>query len=257
MSRVGTEFLRRGAGFGFGAKDELKESSKEDEEDDRHIRVTIGPNGQRLTKEDFIKQIQGLDPKTRAEVVERSDIDEEIKVMARNDAKNTPDSYRPKSSALDKLVTKPEMPKAKPAAETPAAERGGHDGDTAKPSSPSYFDGIWSAGASPSSRKPSVVLEEGSNEPETMAERRRREAALGKSNTADEDSDDDDTVRVPPTIHKAAAGTGSGDATKATEIVTKQDQPSPPRASRVNTAATQNAGQGHTTTRGIRFANTP
>ncbi|MBE3110760.1 MAG: hypothetical protein IMZ46_09660, partial [Acidobacteria bacterium] len=51
-------------------------------EDDKHIRFTIGGEGRRLTKEDFCRQMQQLDTKTRKEVVAKSDASPAVKRLA-------------------------------------------------------------------------------------------------------------------------------------------------------------------------------
>jgi sodium/hydrogen antiporter len=60
--------------------------NREEDQDDRRIRFTIGGAGKRMTKEDFLKEIQSLDPKTRARVVNESTAPEEVKDLARKDA---------------------------------------------------------------------------------------------------------------------------------------------------------------------------
>ncbi|KAG9237999.1 Sodium/hydrogen exchanger family-domain-containing protein [Amylocarpus encephaloides] len=57
-----------------------------DEEDDRHIRFTIGGAGRRLTKDDFLKEIQSLDPKARADIINETDAPDVMKELARKDA---------------------------------------------------------------------------------------------------------------------------------------------------------------------------
>jgi hypothetical protein len=67
----------------------------EEEDDDRRIRFTIGGAGRRLTKEDFLKEIQSLDPKARCEIVAESDAPEAMKAMAQKDAsEESPGSSR-------------------------------------------------------------------------------------------------------------------------------------------------------------------
>ncbi|TVY62826.1 Na(+)/H(+) antiporter, partial [Lachnellula suecica] len=54
-------------------------AGEDEEDDDRRIRFMIGGAGRRLTKEDFLKEIQTLDPKARCEIVENSDADPAMK----------------------------------------------------------------------------------------------------------------------------------------------------------------------------------
>jgi hypothetical protein len=59
--------------WGFGGKDETANHPNSDEDDDRRIRFKIGGAGRRLTKDDFLKEIQSLDPKARCEIIAESD----------------------------------------------------------------------------------------------------------------------------------------------------------------------------------------
>lgn len=92
LSRIGT--------WGFGGKNANKEDAitreeQADEDDDRHIRFTIGGAGRRLTKEDFLKEIQSLDPKARCEIIYESDAPAEMKDLAKKDASDdSPGSSR-------------------------------------------------------------------------------------------------------------------------------------------------------------------
>ena len=52
---------------------------EDNHEDDHRIRFTVGGNSRRLTKADFFKEIQALDPRAQAHVVEASDAPEAIK----------------------------------------------------------------------------------------------------------------------------------------------------------------------------------
>lgn len=61
-------------------------SAEVDNDDDR-IRFTVVSGGKRMGKEEFIKQIQSLDPKARAKVIEESDVHGDLKHEAREDAK--------------------------------------------------------------------------------------------------------------------------------------------------------------------------
>lgn len=82
--------LKRMGTWGFkGAHTETEDKDRDNEdedEDDRHIRFTIGGKGRRLTKEDFLKEIQSLDPKARCEVINESDAPLAMKTMAKKDA---------------------------------------------------------------------------------------------------------------------------------------------------------------------------
>lgn len=84
--------------WGFGGKNTGKEEGTpkhNDAEDDRHIRFMIGGAGRRLTKEDFLKEIQSLDPKARCEVIAGSDAPPAMKDLAKKDAsEDSPGSSR-------------------------------------------------------------------------------------------------------------------------------------------------------------------
>ncbi|RDW94782.1 putative Na(+) antiporter 1 [Coleophoma crateriformis] len=231
LSRMGT--------WGFGGSSKVAPPEREqekEEEDDRRIRFTIGGAGRRLTKDDFLKEIQSLDPKARSEILESSDAPAAMKDMARKDASN--DS--PGSSRLfgAKAVQTAAGPKeAKGVGAEMARRRGadvradGDDSDKAESSfssssssqtrerkpttrarsnltkvdSPSHDEPETAAerrrraGAlkGVAERKPAQESRGRSPVDETPAEKRRREAALGSSGAPDEDSDDDDTPRVP------------------------------------------------------------
>ncbi|KAF2490112.1 hypothetical protein BU16DRAFT_553297 [Lophium mytilinum] len=57
------------------------------EDDDDNIRFTVTAGGRRMSKLEFIQQIQKMDPKSRAQLVENSDVPEDVKREARKDAK--------------------------------------------------------------------------------------------------------------------------------------------------------------------------
>ncbi|OCK82342.1 hypothetical protein K432DRAFT_293453 [Lepidopterella palustris CBS 459.81] len=65
-----------------------KKRRQEEESDDEHIRFTVTAGGRRMSKAEFIQQIQNLDPKSRAKLVENSDVPEAVKLEARKDAKD-------------------------------------------------------------------------------------------------------------------------------------------------------------------------
>ncbi|MCJ1454483.1 hypothetical protein MMC28_004836 [Mycoblastus sanguinarius] len=65
-----------------------RKQSVADPDDDR-IRFTVGTSGRRMSKQDFIQQIQNLDPKARVDAVEESDIPEPVKQEVRADAEES------------------------------------------------------------------------------------------------------------------------------------------------------------------------
>ncbi|KAK0711338.1 alkali metal cation/H+ antiporter Nha1 C terminus-domain-containing protein [Lasiosphaeris hirsuta] len=220
MSNWASGFGRTTAGESSAQKARKKSVVEEqEEEDDRHIRFTIGGVNQRMTKEDFIKEMRGLNKSTRKEVVDQSTASHTIKVLAKQDPAPAPEKQG-ESSGQDSLRGKENV--AVPASSTSQQERqqksGGNDAPSSDEGSRSQSD---SRTPSPGGKtdahsrdEPETAVERrrrlavlqgvgdnGDEGGETAAERRRREAALGMSATAaddDEDSDDDDTPRVPP-----------------------------------------------------------
>lgn len=192
----------------------------QEEEDDRHIRFTIGGVGQRMTKENFIKQVQQLDHSMRRDTIDKSSASHAAKTPAKQD---TP--------VPDIVVSRP----GKSIAEQSSAIGGrrrhvtgidgkgenGSDGGSGDRSPSSRTErtaagpseGIDDAPETAVERRRRLAVlqsvsddddddddsDDGNDETrETPAERRRREAALGMSSQQAEDSDDDDTPRVPP-----------------------------------------------------------
>ncbi|KAK3295753.1 alkali metal cation/H+ antiporter Nha1 C terminus-domain-containing protein [Chaetomium fimeti] len=194
---------------------------EEQEEDDRHIRFTIGGVGRRMTKDDFIHEIQGLDKTTRREVVNKSDASQGFKALANLEAPPQIIVSSAQSTVSRKDHATAPAP-ANPVTQQPAGSAG------SRPQSSSSSPGqATSSSEAPSSESPETEVERGrrfaalkgvgegddgrgekgsrdsdesEEQGETAAERRRREAALGMAPHADDgdDSDDDDTPRVPP-----------------------------------------------------------
>jgi len=145
-----------------------------EEEDDRHIRFTIGGFGRRMTKEDFIREIQKLDKPARRE-------SEAAPQVPQASGKPDPQLHTTDSPAAPSAVSRRDHAAA-------AAAEGRPDSRSSSPGK-----------AKLSSKKPVPTTGGSEEHGETAAERRRREAALGMAPHGDgEDSDDDDTPRVPP-----------------------------------------------------------
>ncbi|OIW33546.1 hypothetical protein CONLIGDRAFT_569083 [Coniochaeta ligniaria NRRL 30616] len=196
--------FRPAGGEASAQKPKKKDRHDGDDEDDRHIRFTISGVDQRMTKEDFIREMRKYDKGTRREILEHSDASEAIKRIA---TKDKPADDSAQSSTRGKTRTekpaergastlKPVM--AHRAVSTPA--RGRDDTRRSSPSSDAPETAVERR------RRLAVLQGVGGDDDEedgvreTPAERRRREAALGMSSpgAADDDSDDDDTPRVPP-----------------------------------------------------------
>lgn len=211
IARMGT--------WNFGKAAPNTDNKETEEDDDRRIRFTIGGAGRRLTKEDFLKEIQGLDPKARCEVVEESDAPKEMKDLARRDAsdktqgnsrlfeaqdtqlaagaqtarvigKQMAKQQGARIDAQDNIRTSGAESSTNDIPESAAERRRRHD--ALKGVDEEDDDEARGRGRGRSPVRDNEVPEER----ETAAEKRRREAALGEG--VQSDSDDDDTPRVPP-----------------------------------------------------------
>lgn len=220
------------------AEKEMKKNEAEQaqKEDDRQIRFTIGGVGQRMTKDDFLREMKKLDKSTRKEVVEQSNASPRVKTLAKEDPPTPGTAGIAPQSAKGKVISapKPVQPVQPVQAQRVKASEPSSSADSSRESSskaaarrqspPSSGDDVspterrYSDDA-PSHEVPETAVEkrrrlavlkglEGAEDDdeetgETPAERRRREAALGVSDAREEeeeeeDSDDDDTPRVPP-----------------------------------------------------------
>lgn len=181
----------------------------EEEDDDKHIRFTIGGVGRRMTKEDFIQEIQKLDKPTRREVVDQ--------LRALNNNKSDSQQLQTTHSPAQSGTSRKDHAVSATGAATPqqGAEAAAGSHQTSRSSSPQKSQKSKTASDSPSSEAAETEVErrrrlaalqgvgddgyDDEEQGETAAERRRREAALGMAPHGDgEDSDDDDTPRVPP-----------------------------------------------------------
>lgn len=148
-------------------------------DDDKKIRFTIGGEGQRMTKEDFIREVQKLDSSTKKQVVDQSNAPQKVKAIAKQERPMVPPIVEHQPTSEDE---EPPMPKA------PVQKGPSHLGSTVQPS-----DEI---DETPAERKRRLAVlsaqDEDDDEEETPAERRRRQAALGVgSNETAEEADDD------------------------------------------------------------------
>ena len=191
---------------------------EDDAADDQKIRFTIGGAGRRMTKDDFLKEVQKMDARQRREVLEKSDASPAVRALAQEQAKinaaqsgNAGPAPRRDNSSSKSPARQPE------AAATKEEGSGGSQGGsgTASPvgAGKSFSDDGGSGKGVAASDTPETdaerrrrlaafsTIRNDDEEMETPAERRRREAALGVGDSGDEDADseDDDTPRVPPT----------------------------------------------------------
>lgn len=186
------------------------EAEEAEEEDDRHIRFTIGGVGQRMTKEGFIQEMRKFDKSTRSEIVEHSDAPHVVKTLAKQDARSPVSSKRspPPGKAVAGRSADASGPARLPEASSTTTSTSGGRGLSLSSSQsptgrPALGGGDGETAVEQRRRLAAMKTAEDAHDDmaETPAERRRREAALGMSSTAgdaDSDSDDDDTPRVPP-----------------------------------------------------------
>ena len=194
-----------------------KESTKRrkqsviDADDDR-IRFTVGTGGRRLSKNDFIQQIQQLDPKAQVDAVEESDVPESVKQEVRQDAE---DSGHLTPSLAPRLNTKrgrnaaglsPLNEQDTAEEDMPMVRRLSTNDD--KPRGP---DGLTLVDSNkediPFHSVPESIQKYAGGK-ESAAQRRRREALTRK------DSDDDGTERRQPLSRNPMSVVGSKQATE-------------------------------------------
>ncbi|KAH8812074.1 alkali metal cation/H+ antiporter Nha1 C terminus-domain-containing protein [Xylogone sp. PMI_703] len=169
------------SGFGLGRTGGQADSNpKENEEDDdRRIRFMIGGGGRRLTKDDFLKEIQNLDPKARSELLQKN---EDASMSRPPMGRQTSSRYQ--SQTQTQTQTR---------AQDDTAGTGEEDDDTKvdKPSSSSSSEergrrrdsitAVHVVDRDPQTRKTRlqpIATSEATSIQETPAERRRRELAL-------------------------------------------------------------------------------
>ncbi|KAI9646658.1 Na+/H+ antiporter [Ciborinia camelliae] len=216
IARMGT--------WNFGKNPQNSDDKETEEDDDRRIRFTIGGAGRRLTKEDFLKEIQGLDPKARCEIVEESDAPRAMKDLAKKDASDKTQGSSRLFEAHDTQVA-PGAQTARVVGKQMAKQGAKVDAQDISRSSAAGGSNYMPESAAERRRRHDALkgvdedkLEEDESrgrgrgrspsrsnnvpeEKETPAEKRRREAALGES--IQSDSDDDDTPRVPPPVARS------------------------------------------------------
>ena len=204
-----------------------KKSAIVDDDDDR-IRFTVTSGGRRMSKQDFIKQIQSLDPRARCEVVEESDAPEGVKEDARRHAKAHTEALGAQDSGsrptqVNKAVTSLQQTHPSSSSEPsrrPEIQRAATHED--RPRGENGLTLVDSNGEDiPFHPVSDTITKYAAGAPESAAQRRRRLASARK------DSDDDGTERVPPSQRHAPS---------------QSDRPSPP-----STFLPQSSGSNHTT----------
>ncbi|KAK4123834.1 hypothetical protein N657DRAFT_690491 [Parathielavia appendiculata] len=194
------------------ARKPRKKTAEQDEEDDRHIRFTIGGVGRRLTKEDFIHELRKLDKPTRRDVLDKSDASQGLKEVAKLDAEPQTAETPGLSTTVSRkdYALAPTSAAAAPEPEATGSQAASRSSSPKKATSPTEKARGGDLPETEVERRRRLAALQGvagggggddddDEHAETAAERRRREAALGMAPHGDgEDSDDDDTPRVPP-----------------------------------------------------------
>ncbi|MCJ1474861.1 hypothetical protein MMC13_003521 [Lambiella insularis] len=187
---------KRGEETRLGTSNKRGKSAIVDDDDDR-LRFTITSEGRRMSKNDFIKQIQSLDPKARARVVEDSDVPEGVKEDARRHAAMQVKKIRgssPKTwpSPADNSASYnfPVVPPPDPEADVATVQKLHSRED--RPRGEEGLTLVDSNGEDiPFHTVSDAVSRFSAGRAETAASKRRRLASR-------KDSDDDGTMRIPP-----------------------------------------------------------
>jgi hypothetical protein len=174
--------------WGFGGRNtDAQAAEHDDEDDDRRIRFTIGGAGRRMTKDDFLKEIQSLDPKARCEVVQESDAPAVMKAMAKKDASaDSPGTSRlfdakNTQAAAGKGEAKSvaaEMARRKGAQETYEQDSTTSEEDRAKEKRRKGMAELAKGKKEGKPKGTTMNTSSGIDQPESAAEKRRREKAL-------------------------------------------------------------------------------
>ncbi|KAI9759482.1 MAG: pH-response regulator protein palH/rim21 [Chaenotheca gracillima] len=176
---------RMGTWVGMGKKEGGADGAdeKKPNDDDDRIRFTTG--GRRMSKIDFIKQIQQLDPKARCEAVNESDAPIEVKQAARSQLEGAAKPPNTKNDVNEPGGSSKEHSHADTGAEVKKIRS--HED---KPSGP---EGLALVDSEEREIPYHSVGDDLAKFSGTAADKRRQAAMQ-----AEEDSDDDGTDRVPP-----------------------------------------------------------
>lgn len=213
--KVPEAIVEEGEASGTGASKPTRAArrqsvAQEQAVDDRNIRFTIGGVNQRMTKEDFIREVQKLNAKTRKEVVEQSTASMTVKRIATQDP---PAAQSPTSKIIEEPETawvgrSPHRPTTARSSESISPTR------TPGKSKPSEDQGET---AVERKRRLAVLATQTEETVETPAERKRRQAALGMGEESADDSDDEGDERVPPTNRRGITFAESTRPSKGTK----------------------------------------
>ena len=158
--------------------------------DDERIRFTVGSGGRRMSKQDFIKQIQDMDPRARIQTVEESDVPESVKQEVRAGAAQESDQARTSARVRSGSTLAPLNEQGQPDEQMPVVRRMSTTEDG--PAGPEGLTLTDSNDQDIPFHNVSESVHRRAGSEETAAQRRRRQA-LSRI-----DSDDDGTERIPP-----------------------------------------------------------
>ncbi|KAF2859976.1 hypothetical protein K470DRAFT_258321 [Piedraia hortae CBS 480.64] len=213
--------LSKMLGVGEGSRpssNRKNQKAKLEEENDQNMRFTIGSDGKHMRKDEFVEHIRHMDPKTRANTVERSNAPESVKRQARAHAREYAAAITRRKSSITQ-VSRPADKQASSSAARPSgeAETVGYEDAV-----PTYDLGAnvrkaqnnsGSETAAERRRRQAAQRQVGNDRApetagegdatETAAERRRREGALGLRQDENSDSEEDDQPRQKQAIRFA------------------------------------------------------
>lgn len=209
LKRMGTWAHMGGKGDGTVQGEPTGESSKQakvrkkpvvDPDDDR-IRFTVGSGGRRMSKKEFVEQLQQLDPKARRQVVNDSDVPEAVKDEVHAEAVGEVGQRRPSTRPRAESKRSPNRPGLAPVDEQNQNLEEGEGGTMLlrristsedKPKGDNNLALIDSDDQAIPFHSVPESIQKYAGKDETAAQRRRRMALDRK------DSDDDGIERVPP-----------------------------------------------------------
>ena len=184
-----------------GSKSRKKSVVKDSGDDDEGVRFTTGPGGRRMSKADLIQHIAQLDPKSRVEAIQGSNMPEPVKEEVREQIGTHGRGRRPSQSrpeippskstrgtaeSISPRAPEPrldEEPKPTSSLEAPEKDEDDHS---------SIGEDLHQVRSIPTHSVTASVSRYSAGRGETAAARRRRLALPRR------DSDDDGTPRVPP-----------------------------------------------------------
>ncbi|KAJ4424728.1 Na+/H+ antiporter [Gnomoniopsis sp. IMI 355080] len=253
--RASTWRMGRGPGASEGP-DNKKKIVEAEQEDDKHIRFTIGGVGQRMTKADFISEMQKLDARTRREVVDQSNAPERVKTLAKEDP---PEPEMTVGTARGKAISPPQT-QAQPKAQQP------QDQIQAQPAiEPSLMRAESSHSSSTKGKEPVIRR----TSPSPLGEDQRLDSG-DDLDEEDEDADDAPSHDLPETAverrRRLAVLEGlQGDGSNSTAV--GEDTETPAERRRREAALGMGGGEDDSddddtprvppARRGIRFADVP